>query len=297
MVGSPLSGGIRSPSQRETKGRFSKRMEFSQKKLPPEAASFLRNTPIGDVSPYELMLAPVYVFLKRNAKFVSVKAPLDFFTKEDLEKLGPYESFFFTPFVDRSIPFAAAGRRIRALLKLEELPPPYEVSDAVLRLMGPLWSTLGDDEVSLGVEPFFVAVLVNETCEPLRPEVLLQARDEHIDSYEWALLRSSWCVFMALHLGYCDLAYLSALREEAFMRSVSGDLQKTLQNEREQLLRTMLETFDSPDIRVLTTVILDGRSDRVSQKFISRLGRVREELVNPATPLPTVFGEGGLLDV
>ena len=55
-------------------------MDFSRKKLPPDAAEKMRNCPIHSVQPYALMIAPAYVYMKVNKKFVAVKAPLDFFT-------------------------------------------------------------------------------------------------------------------------------------------------------------------------------------------------------------------------
>jgi len=72
-------------------------MDFRQRKLPKEAAINLRISPIASVKPYALMIAPVYVFMRVNEKFVSVKAPLDFFTPEELERLKSFESFFFQP--------------------------------------------------------------------------------------------------------------------------------------------------------------------------------------------------------
>src|SRR4051794_31443428 len=91
-------------------------MNFSHRKLPPAAAEKLRICPIRTIEPFALMLAPVYVFMRRNEKFVSVKAPLDFFTPEELEKLRPFQSFFMTEFVDTALPFRQAARRVRAVL-------------------------------------------------------------------------------------------------------------------------------------------------------------------------------------
>ena len=67
-------------------------MDFSNRKLPVSAAPNMRSVPIGELKPYSLMLAPVYVFLKRNERFVAVKAPMDFFTPEEIERLRPYET-------------------------------------------------------------------------------------------------------------------------------------------------------------------------------------------------------------
>ena len=155
-------------------------MYFRPTKLPREAAINLRISPIASVKPYSLMLAPVYVFMRLNEKFVSVKGPLDFFTPEELERLKPFESFFLPEFVDAALPFRQIARNVRRLVGWEpeykgeeQLPPaPYEVSDAVLRMIGPLWAP------GLVIEPFFAAVFANELCELLPPEKLRAARDQ-----------------------------------------------------------------------------------------------------------------------
>jgi hypothetical protein len=61
-------------------------MEFSRKKLGQEAIRELRVCSIASVQPYALMLSPVYAYLPQNAKFVAIKAPLDFFTPEELAR-------------------------------------------------------------------------------------------------------------------------------------------------------------------------------------------------------------------
>src|SRR5689334_8605019 len=105
-------------------------MNFRPRKLPKEAAMNLRISPIVSVKPYSLMLAPVYVFMRLNEKFVSVKGPLDFFTPEELERLQPFESFFLPEFVDTALPFRQVARNVRALLSwqptaqgADQLPP------------------------------------------------------------------------------------------------------------------------------------------------------------------------------
>jgi hypothetical protein len=205
-------------------------MDFSKRKLPKEAAESMRICPIDTVKPYAMMLAPVYAYMKLNEKFVSVKAPLDFFTPGELDKLRTFEAFHLPAFVDTVLPFRSAARSVRALLSwspelsvkgprkdLVALPPAsYELSDAVLRIVGPLWSSQAK------VEPFFVAAFVNELCELLPAESLTTARDRSFDLYENAVLGSSWAVFLALHLGYVDLAFLNRLHR-AFGRHVARE--------------------------------------------------------------------------
>src|SRR5687767_11667820 len=94
-------------------------MEFTHRKLPAEAYKELRICKVATMAPFALMLAPVYVFMKLNKKFVSVKAPLDFFTPEELERLAPSVILFVPKFVDAVLPFRDAAHQVRALISLK----------------------------------------------------------------------------------------------------------------------------------------------------------------------------------
>ena len=90
--------------------------------------------PIESVKPYALMIAPVYVYMRRNEKFISVKAPMDFFTAEELEKLKSVEMFFMPQFVDAVLPYRNLARRVKMILGWNPveskagLPPaPFEI--------------------------------------------------------------------------------------------------------------------------------------------------------------------------
>ena len=167
-------------------------MNFSQRKLPKSAAPVMRECPIRSVQPYAPMISPVYVFLKMNEKFISVKAPLDFFTPAELERLESFETFYLPEFVEQAIPFRNSARTVRALLSWQprernaDPPAPYEISDAVLRVTGVLWGN------GVVVEPFFVGVFANELCEPIAPETLERVRDRDIQTYERSVFVSSW---------------------------------------------------------------------------------------------------------
>src|SRR5690606_18653479 len=87
------------------------------------------------------------------------------------------------------------------------LPPaPYELSDAVLRLIGPLW---GDGS---GIDPFFVSAFAEELCGPIPGERLVAMRERSVERFEEAVFSSSFSVFIALHLGYTELEFLKDLR-------------------------------------------------------------------------------------
>lgn len=282
-------------------------MEFTHKKLPPEAAETLRLCPIRSVAPFALMLAPVYVYMKMNQKFVCVKAPLDFFTSEELERLDPFQAFFIPEFVDSALPFREAARRVRSLLSWQPrqasetednpyppapLPPtPFELSDAVLRIIGPLW---GDGAV---IEPFFVAIFANEICELLPGEMMRAARDSNVELFERAIFRSAWAVFLALHLGYCNLDLLNRLRFRVFEETLNEISPRFPCSEIDELIAIVAMSLETSQTRTLNGDIFNGRPERVSQKISARMARVKSQMILHGEPAPTIYGLKGFIDV
>jgi hypothetical protein len=277
-------------------------MDFRLRKLPKEAAINLRICPIASVKPYALMLAPVYVYMKANEKFVSVKAPLDFFTPADLDRLKTFESFFMPDFVDSALPFRQTARSVRSLISWvpvadgkSQLPPaPYEISDATLRLIGPLWAA------GAVIEPFFVAVFVNELCDLLPEELLHIARDRDVDEYERAILRSSWAVFLALHLGYCDLTFLNTIRLRVFKSSITGVMKATAGHlsEVDELVAFAWDTLGDNAAALVPGDIFAESPSRAAMKLTARLQRIRtESMIREQDPVPTIYGERGFADV
>jgi hypothetical protein len=280
-------------------------MDFTHRKLPIGAAERLRACPIETVHPYALMLAPVYVFMRRNEKFVSVKAPMDFFSPEELTRLRSFENFYLPEFVDSVIPFRDAARRVRAILSWKPreqalgefpevpLPPaPYELSDAVIRVIGPLW---GADAV---IEPFFVAAFANEFCDLLPGKVLAEARDRDVAGLERAVFRSSWAVFLALHLGLCELGFLNRLRRRVFDETALGAGGAEGRSEVDDLVALARDSFeDSGGAGTLRGDVFKDRGERVAQKIDSRLERVRRSFIRPDQPVPSIYGAKGFLDV
>jgi hypothetical protein len=279
-------------------------MDFRQRKLPKEAAINLRISPIASVKPYALMIAPVYVFMRLNEKFVSVKAPLDFFTPEELERLQPFESFFLPEFVDAALPFRQVARNVKRLVGWQpklagpgaggELPPaPYEISDAVLRMLGPL---LGAGCV---IEPFFAAVFANELCELMPPERLRQARDQDVAAYERAVLRSGWAVFLALLLGYCDLPFLNGLQRRVFEASFTGVGIPAVGRaaDVDELLEIVWASMGPGAAEPVRGEVFGAHPSRSAQKVAHRLRRVQDEaMISETEPVPTIFGPRGFAD-
>jgi hypothetical protein len=267
-------------------------MDFSHRKLPNEAAQTLRLCPIQSVAPYALMLAPVYVYMKRNEKFVAVKAPLDFFTPEELEKLRPLESFFIPEFVDSAIPFRDAGRRVRSLLSLPVQPAPYELSDATLRTMGPLW---GNGAV---IEPFFIAIFANEVCDLLPGDLLKSSRDGNLAAYETGIIRSALTVFLALHLGYCDLDFLNQLRLDVFKDALSGkETFADALSERDELRALAGAILRTSSSKIVKAEFFAASHGTIAVKLVARMERVKAQMIRAEQPVPTIYGAKGFVDV
>ena len=284
-------------------------MNFSQKKLTQESLSRLYRVKVETIKPFALMLAPVYLFLRANEKFISVKAPLDFFTSEDLARLKSYDYFYLPECTSVLMPFREAALRVRRLLTTTSggrgasegslnfptvaLPlAPYELSNEILRAIGPLWWEYSDSR--LGIEPFLVTVFANELCDLLPSEQLLHARDKDTVNYDRALLRSSWAVFLALHLGYCDLPFLNQLRQEVFSKNLNGISKNSWLNEIEELALFAGESVNEKT-RLLTQDLFKSREDRIFQKITARMDRIRSELAGRGENPPTLYGEGGFI--
>lgn len=273
-------------------------MDFAHKKLPAEAAQNLRNIPIREIAPYALLLAPVYAFLKQNAKFIAIKAPLDFFTPEELEKISSMGSVFVTSAIDLAQPFQNAAARARAVLSVQpqdetKLPPsPYELSDALLKIIGPLWGT------GPVIEPYFVAVFVNSFCDELPGELLTQARELDVKLYEKALFRSSWAVFLALHLGYCDLAFLNRLRRQVFEQTLENVTRiSPVVRETDALFNLVTGIVENSETRVRAGDHFNAGTDPLRQKLASRMVRVKEHFIRKDQPVPTIYGPEGFRNV
>lgn len=280
-------------------------MDFSKRKLPIEATSKLRMCPVDTVKPFALMIAPVYVYLRRNEKFISVKAPLDFFTPEELQKLRGVEMFFMPEFVDSVLPFRNLARRVKMVLgwnpveSADALPPaPYELADGALRMTAPLWGR------KLGLEPFFVCVFVNELCSLLPGEELVTAREKDTTLFERAIILSAWMVFLSLHVGTSDQGYLDRLRLDTFRRvmgfaqSVDSVLSFDSRSEAGELFRVLNQILVGENIcQPLGVDFFATRKERVAQKIIARLHRVESEKLGGKSPLEgSIYGEKGFAD-
>jgi hypothetical protein len=280
-------------------------MDFSERKLTLDAESTLLRCPIESVHAYALMIAPVYLELRLNARFVSIKAPLDFFTPEELARLRAHGDIHLPKFVETALPFRDAGRKARALLEWDPGraggegalgPTPYELSDALLRLAAPLWG-VSATEPDLGIEPFFTVAFANELCATLPADALVRARENDLETYERAVLASSWVTLAALMLGYADRAFLDRLRERVFRRMALGEFASVRLSDVDQLENLAYAVFGGDTApRRVTLGQIEARTERAAFKLAARLRRVNRELTGPRDHLPTIYGPRGFTD-
>ncbi len=279
-------------------------MFFDQKKLPAEEGDSLHAYPVGDVVPYVPLWGPPYVFLKENRKFVAIKEPLDFFTPSDLERYAKSGNIYFPRFIDRIKPFERCARQVAALLDPSKAvaslggsdtePAPFEVSDAVARLLSKLWSA--SEGTNAFVEPFFLAAFAETFCGSLPPKALVRAREHSFASYELSLLRAAWVVFHALLLGCSDYAYLVRLRERVF-ETESLENTERLGPLADELVRSARWVIQANHvIEPIDTSVLRVGEDSALHRVYDRLDRVRFELQQSERPVvASVFGLGGLI--
>jgi hypothetical protein len=263
-------------------------MLFDDKKLSSESIDDLLQCPVHTVEPFSLMLAPIYVLMKLNQKLVSVKAPLDFFLPDEIERLQRYEIFYVPKFVKSSVQFQTAARVIKNILQTDAeglKPAPFEISHEIFSLMAPLWGK------ELKVEPFFMAIFAHELCEPLTPDQILWAREQAVVRHDQGLLLSGAFVFMAVQLGWFDYPALTQARNDIYLRTVKGEEWEDPKNELEAIV-SGLNVLLSQD-RSISKISLETMDDEWARKVGSRINRFVQTRGIPKQESPTIYGEGG----
>jgi hypothetical protein len=284
-------------------------VKFDYRKLPKASVQTLRRIEVSTFAPLETLVAPVYVYLQQNQKFVAIKAPLHYFLPEELQKLKPYKNFYVPEFVDSVLPYQRAGESVRTLLslvqkspvqtqngvELAEIPPPqHEIDHAVLHLIGTLWNP------GAKVEPFFLHFFASEVCVPISEKLWTTSHDEDIERFELALLRSSTVVFLALHLGYCQRESLTRLRDESFSASFSGNLPPISTREQTQLIRLVSEVVPDCETREITldTLLAALTASKTYKKTLrkleARLQRIQTEMIRADVPAASLYGPKGI---
>ncbi len=263
-------------------------MLFEDKKLHLESIEELIQCPISSVEPYSLMLSPVYVLMKLNKKLVSVKAPLDFFTEDELKRLSVNEVFYLPRFANSSVRFQTAARLVQNVLTIRQKrfnAAPFEISKEVFAALSPLWGK------QFKVEPFFMSVFTEELCEPLDPKRMLWARENVVVKHDQGLLLSGALVFIALHLGWYDLDELNHVRSEIYERTIrdeSWDYPGSQLGLIAAELNEFFEIHQSIDLETLRLFESDW-----AQKLHSRLQRLLSLNTNQMYDSVSIFGDEG----
>jgi hypothetical protein len=216
-------------------------MLFEAKKLDLESAEELFQCRVSSVKPFALMLSPVYVFMKRNQKFVSVKAPLDFFTPEELASLGRYEEFFLPKNISDVSCFQTSARVVRGILSAAKIPfppAPYEISNELFKVIAPVWGK------SNRVSPFCAAIFADELCGHLDPGELLLGRESAVVKHDLGLLLSGLLIFTLVQLGWHDLEWLVKTRIAVYSRTIRGEEWNSPASEWEMLTADLLRMLD-----------------------------------------------------
>ena len=263
-------------------------MLFEDKKLHLESVENLIQCPIHTIEPFALMLAPAYMLMKLNQKLVSVKAPLDFFTADELQRLKVNEVFYFPKFIKASVRFQTAARLIRKFLTLQQSElssAPFEISKESFSVLSDLWGS------KIQVEPFFMAIFTDQLCDPLENEKMLWARENAVINHDHGLLLSGTLVFMALHLGWFDLAKLNHYRKSIYERTVQGEEWLKPTSEIESLVCDINKILKHEPAISLHT--LGDLSKEWSNKLISRLQVLGTKNTSKISESVSIFGEEG----
>ncbi len=265
-------------------------MDFTRKKLPLEQASEMRVCPIDSVQPYAPLPAPLYVLMTSNEKFLAVKAPLDFLSPAELERLRSFENFYYPPFIREVLPYRTIARSLLGLLFGASQghglrPAPFETSDAFLRLTARIWSP------EATIEPFFVSAFVTELCGPLPAESAIQAREASQEGYEQAVLKAAWAVWQALHLDFLDGVWIRGLRDCVFEAAATGG-RASYRGADPSWLQSVLDQR-IPQRGMHLSELSGGV---VRRKLESRSLRLLDQLVSENQEAPSVIGENGLME-
>jgi len=275
-------------------------MRFRNIKFTPEEGRGLIKKSFSEIEPNRILFAPVYLYLRSNQKFVSIKEPLDFFTEADIEKLKTYENIYVHSFEKKLVPFQRAGKDLNQYLtsfeqnrwkQVQKGPYPYEVDHFILKRLSYLWG------IDLSIEPFFTAVFVESFSGALEFKILKQAQEMDVVVYEKAFLLSSWIVFMALHIGYNDYDFLNKIRNEIFEFCLKAEKNPFNNSELEELFKISKNWVGENPFQKMTFQQFEKELSRVNQKFASRLKVVKEQFSENLKLEISLFGDDGICDV
>ncbi len=288
-------------------------MDFKDKNIPYEIGKKLKRVSFKTVQPYSINFVPAYVLIKKKKELIAVKGVLDFFSPEDLERLRGYDFLYLSRFIS-SIEFAKdAAVSLQSLLSQQEIGrdlakvpifrgvtlgmSPFEQSDSVLQILSRFWCQ--DQNLAIGLELYFVSVLVYELCGKIPVDLLCQAKVRGSKRLERSIGLSGLVVFLALHLGYFNLDFIKRLRDFVFMVATedSYDLRfkSNFPAEIEELIELVLSRFEGKGDETVLAVGVANSSSRVTKKIQERLLRIRSLVRDRKSSTPSIFGELGFI--
>lgn len=164
---------------------------------------------------YEIQPAPVYLYLRKNARFVAIKGTYDFFLPEELQRLAAVEELFHYQKIRELDPIFQCAQKIRGLLQMAENQlAPFEASDLIMKQL----SELMNAGRLQAIDDIFV--LANQVCGQLPTDFLIQNRNKDIVVFEEILKTSAWAVWISLILGNNNWNYLYRIWASTFQTGV-----------------------------------------------------------------------------
>ena len=280
-------------------------MNFDKRKRSKEEARDLVHIPADEIRPYEVLTAPVYVYLKANQKFIALKGPLDFFDENSIKNILGKNNIFIGPFYEEAQEIKKYAKALREELMqpyvryndFNDRPfpdpqitlPTYARSRICLRKATEIWSS------DRTIEPFVVMIYIDELCGLIPKSDLIRAYNRDVDQFELALLRSSWAVFLAMHLGYYDLDALTHLRLNAFNWTFDLPNNKVGFSETDRIIKTAMETVKVIDQKTIQDLMFKERDDELSRRLAARFDFRAVEYLGDDQNSWSIYGEKGFL--
>ncbi|MBS1958063.1 MAG: hypothetical protein JST80_01195 [Bdellovibrionales bacterium] len=265
-------------------------MLFDDRKLDPSQLAEMHSCAIDTIEPYSLLLAPAYIYMKANNRVLSVKAPLDFFTPEELERVKRYGNVYFPQFVKSSVQFQTAARLIRKILTVQNQDLPratFELMREVTHAVSELWFN------DLRVEPFFAAVFAHELCDPMKSETILRAREEAVIRHDRGLLLSGMFVFIAVHLAWINLEEITACRDAIYERTVKGEDWIEPKSEMDSIVMDLNLLIEEKN-EISLADLLSSDAEWTKQ-LTARLKEWSPKLTGRPERSPTIYGPEGFV--
>lgn len=279
-------------------------MQYTWKKLSIDKVSELSRLELTEDLDFKILGSPVYLLLKKNEKLVSIKEPLDFFSKEERKKLIQQEAqLYVAPILKDSEEYFKMGRSIKEILlkgenKEDQLGiSPFEVSFLLRKKLNQIWSRYKkDNDFITGIESFFIVFLIDGAFGNIQSKKLIPSKQIDFDLYEHSLMISSIFTFFLLHLSLTDLDYLLFLRESAFERILDEKEENLIKwtSEVENLFSWIQNKFPGNSSRIIVEDDLKDCKENGLQKIHSRLIHFQKnDLKEPAS----IYGKIGFNEV